>query len=170
MNIVFHTLTGCAAAGLFTGKIEDKTKKNQTVIIYIAVFLIGIMTHGILDFLPHQYPFKADIDIIISLTFFTLFLIFIQPKFILLFCVSFFGSIFPDLVDIGPRIIKELLGISVPSFAYKIFPWHTAKYSGSIFTGEFDQSSNFLHLAVMFITTAAIFIRFDKYSRFGKGK
>lgn len=167
MNIIFHTLTGTAVAGIVATTLTRWPNNKAYLKACLAVFILTVLAHGLLDHLPHQYPFKARFDIGMSLAFFTLVAALSRPRFVLLFTVAFFGSVFPDLIDLGPQMVNQFLGTSLPTAAHKVFPWHRPEYSGSIFTHTLNQLSNFLHLLVVFMTTAMIIATHRAYSRWG---
>lgn len=58
--------------------------------------------------------------------------------------VCFIGSLFPDLIDLGPAIANKYLGLSLPVF--KVFPWHWQEHSGSIYDGSRATESLLCHL------------------------
>jgi len=124
----------------------------------VLAFLIGIVVHGILDITPHQYPFRTRIDILISTLFFIVSIMLIRPKFIPLFGAAFLGSILPDLVNLGPQIFNQFFETSFPVLKFKIFPWHRAEYSGSIYDNSRTELSYTFHIMLVFLSSALILL------------
>lgn len=124
----------------------------------VAAFIIGIVIHGILDITPHQYPLRARIDILISIVFFVVSIMLIRPKIIPLFGAAFLGSIFPDLVDLGPQMFNQFFETSFPVLKFKIFPWHSAEYSGSIYDNSRTGLSHTFHIMLVFLSSALILL------------
>jgi hypothetical protein len=156
MNILFHTTTALSIAVLLTDtrKIEHSTNPKKVFAISILAFVVGIISHGALDYLPHCYPINSKIDaiagliMIISVTWLT------NKKYRLIIGLAFAGCIFPDLVDHLPSILNKEFGFSLPIFE-KIFPWHVKEYSGSIYSGNCNISN--LNHALLLLTIAIVF-------------
>ncbi len=146
MNVLFHTITGSTLATVISSK---KYPKHFKVKILFLGFLLGILSHGILDFIPHQYPISSKIDVFASVVFIASVLLSTKTPNRLIFAFCFLGTIFPDLIDLGPQIVNKLIGINLPTF--KIFPWHRPQYSGSIFDGSHALLSNIIHLIVILL-------------------
>lgn len=143
MNVTFHTLTSLAvAAALSTRQTKPVAKElfgfSDVPLLSIG-FAAGVMIHGLLDYVPHTYPIKSSIDVILSLGIFFVTMIFVQKRYRILAAVCFLGAIFPDLVDLGPAILNKQLAWHLP--VVKIFPWHWPQYSGSIYDGSRRLSS-----------------------------
>lgn len=141
MNVLFHTSAaiGTIALSVSNDSVEDKIFSKNNIKRGVNFFFgIGIISHGVLDFIPHCYPINSKIDAIISLIIIlaSIFSSNKQNKFLV--TLIFLGSIFPDLIDLSPQIIEKYLGINMPNFE-KIFPWHFHENSGSIYN---DNCSN----------------------------
>jgi hypothetical protein len=151
MNIIFHTLTGLATTAVLssTDKGADPSGwKMQWHSWMLALgFIAGILVHGLLDISPHCYPIKSTTDLALSLLFFIILFIIVCPRYRLLLCISFIGSVLPDIVDLGPAMLNRRLGWSLP--VAKIFPWHWHRFSGSIYDGSRGAISVLCHLAVI---------------------
>lgn len=148
MNVTFHTVGSIATAAILSLNPTEKLNSFSALKRYVIGFLVGIFIHGVLDFLPHNYPITSTFDVIFALSIFILSLFLAQ---IILICFS--GAIFPDLVDLSAGIANKHLGIPVPQLDYKVFPWHWKEYSGSIYDGSrFIESAIFhiLHLLICF--------------------
>ena len=55
MNVLFHIATGLSTAVLLTDTNEINENSNYRKILLIALFgfVIGIISHGALDYIPH---------------------------------------------------------------------------------------------------------------------
>ena len=151
MNVVFHVLVGVVVSSFCASQVNtinrSKLKINS---ILVSGFLVSLFSHGLLDLLPHTYPFDGIIDLILAGAVFGISLLLIKPKYfgILTVCVS--GSIVPDLIDLGPSLLNKFFSINLP--VIKFFPWHWAKYSGSIYADSSKIWLSFLmHLLVLLV-------------------
>lgn len=148
MNVIFHTLASVATAAVLSTQLKEKKPINSITGLTILVigFTTGILLHGLLDWIPHQYPLPSVLDVVVSLILFSI--IFLrahnEARWILFAC--FLGAIFPDLVDLGPAILNRQMQLHLPTA--KIFPWHWKEYSGSIYDGSRHWLSIFNHLVV----------------------
>ena len=79
----------------------------------------------------NSYPIRSAIDVTLSLALFIAILLFVRSRHWLLLGVCFGGRIFPDVVDLGPAIVNERMGWSLP--VVKLFPWHWGVNSGSVY-------------------------------------
>lgn len=131
MNVLFHTTTAFGIAVLFT---HTKSKK-PSIATGIFIFMIGILSHGILDTIPHCYPIPSKIDASLGLLMITIVSWRCNKKYRILVLSSFIGCIAPDLIDLSPAIINKQLGWSLPVFD-KVFPWHFKQFSGSVYTHD----------------------------------
>jgi hypothetical protein len=106
-------------------------------------FVAGIVEHGVMDYVPHSYPIPSAVDVVISIALFMVAVAQTKPQFRVLVTACFIGSIFPDLVDLGPRILNHHLGWALPTVS--IFPWHWPQYSGSLYDGAMRAQSAVSH-------------------------
>lgn len=161
MNVIFHTLASVATAAVLSARLEEREPVHSTkgLTILVSGFTVGILLHGLLDSIPHQYPLPSLLDVVVSLALF--FIVFVlsrkEARWILSAC--FLGAIFPDLVDLGPAIVNQKMQWHLPTV--KIFPWHWKEYSGSIFDGSRRWLSVLNHLVVAG-TSAFLILRFRK--------
>ena len=150
MNVTFHTLAGLATAAIISPRItsEDSPRSfaRQDLFWLSIGFASGVLTHGLLDYAPHAYPFKSAIDVLVGLVLFCVALSVARRRYRLLLVVCFVGCIFPDVIDLGPAIVNKRTGWSLP--VVKIFPWHWREYSGSIYDGSRAVESFLYHLIV----------------------
>ena len=156
VNVIFHTLASVATAAVLSTQLKEKKPINSTAGLTILVigFTTGILLHGLLDWIPHQYPLPSVLDVVVSLILFSMIFIFAhrEARWILFAC--FLGAIFPDLVDLGPAILNRQMQLHLPTV--KIFPWHWKEYSGSIYDGSRRWLSILNHLVVTGMTGCLI--------------
>jgi len=146
MNVLFHTTTAIGIVALLTNtnKIERTKYSIQTGII---VFIVGILSHGILDYIPHCYPIPSKLDVLLGSLMILTGVVLSNKRYRMIVALAFLGSIIPDLIDLSPAIMNKQLGWQLPIFN-KIFPWHLKAYSGSIYTGQCTIST-INHLVLM---------------------
>lgn len=156
MNVFFHVTTaiGIVAIVTDTNKIQSA---RDTIIPALSGFLMGLVIHGVLDYMPHCYPFAAKVDMIISLLIIIIAFVLANKKYYLIWLFSFLGSVFPDIIDLLPSILDKYLNLNL-SISEKVFPWHWNEYSGSIFTGQ-DTVSDINHLLVIVVTFVVCWCR-----------
>ena len=155
MNVIFHTLASVASAAVLTVQLKDKPINSTTGLTILAIgFTAGILLHGLLDWLPHQYPLPSVLDVGVSLILFSIVVMLARrgARWILLIC--FLGSVFPDLVDLGPAILNKQMQLHLPTA--KVFPWHWKEHSGSIYDGSRHWLSILNHLVVAGISGCLI--------------
>ncbi len=160
MNATFHTLAGLAAAAVLSSRHQVRGSALFVAaadLPLLAVgFILGVLTHGLLDFAPHSYPIKSPADVALSLALFTTAFVFAKRRNWLLLGVCFLGSISPDLVDLGPAQFNKRLGWSLP--VVKCFPWHWPQHSGSIYDGSRGLASFFCHLVLVGTSAGFVYV------------
>ncbi len=141
MNVLFHTTT---AIGIAVGLSDTRTTNIQQIRNNIqtssVAFIIGIIAHGALDYIPHCYPINSKMDVALGLTIMLAFSWFVSRPYKLIIFSGFLGSLFPDIVDHLPNILNRHLDFNLP-VGNKIFPWHWSEYSGSIYSGICNVST-----------------------------
>lgn len=153
MNVIFHVMTAISLGGIAAKGSKPQKIRVRTVVL---IFIVGILLHGLLDVLPHQYPLPKSIDVTVSTLTMVIILSFLKANQIrIIFATAFLGSIFPDLVDFGPVLMNRLFGMNIPTF--KIFPWHWDRFSGSIMGGGYNLKSLISHAAVILINVLIFF-------------
>lgn len=159
MNVTFHTLTALATAAFLSSRDVNPAPRQFThdrLLIQAVGFATGVLVHGMLDYVPHSYPIQSGLDVVISLTLFAVAVIFAKPRHRALVGACFLGSIFPDLVDLGPAIVNKSLGWSLP--VVKIFPWHWPQFSGSVYDGRKAIVLLLCHLVVVGLSVSALYV------------
>jgi hypothetical protein len=174
MNVTFHALGSFAVAAVLSLKAAESEffgLKNSSTWLKMAIgFVAGILIHGILDFLPHQYPLRSKFDVIFALGLLALTVFLAQKQNRLLILVCFGGAIFSDIIDLSAEIVNKYLGISIPHLPFKIFPWHWKEYSGSIYDGSQAVESNIYHILVLLICLGLLHAYRKRFFRFWKIK
>lgn len=153
MNVTFHTLAALGTAAVLSSRSANREPQQDPAsdrFLSVIGFAAGVIVHGLLDYIPHTYPIKSGVDVILSLGLFTVAVIFATRSHRLLIGACFLGSIFPDLIDQGPAIVNKHLGWSLP--VVKIFPWHWPRYSGSIYGRTMTFVSALSHVLVVSIS------------------
>jgi hypothetical protein len=138
MNVTFHTAGALATAAFLSStqarKASGGSAPRHTLLIAVIGFAAGVVEHGAMDYVPHSYPIPSGIDVVVSITLFIFALAWTRPQFRVLVTACFIGSIFPDLVDLGPPILNRYLGWTLPTI--KVFPWHSAILGFSLSRSE----------------------------------
>jgi hypothetical protein len=159
LNVTFHTLGAVATAAVLTLTPNEKWRSFSAVKKYAAGFVAGILVHGILDILPHNYPFDPKLDIVLALLLFFLVFVMAQKQNLILLVICFAGCLLPDVIDLGPAIANKYFRLPVLQLSFKIFPWHFAEYSGSIYDGSSRSiESTIYHSVFSLICAILIFI------------
>lgn len=166
MNVTFHAFGSFAAAAVLSlGKSED-WRSRSTLKKHFIGFAAGVIAHGALDYLPHQYPLASKIDVALALLLFLLFLAVSHRRNFLLVLICFAGGIFPDVIDLGPAIAAKHLGIPIPQIPFRVFPWHLKQYSGSIYDGSRAVESAIYHISVLLIGFGLLYAYRKRIFRF----
>lgn len=150
MNVIFHTITAISISVL----IIDEDRHVNTRWLIVIAFMIGIIVHGFLDYIPHCYPINSKLDVILGLMIIIVFSWMIKKPYRLVVLFSFIGSVFPDIVDLLPAILNKYIGLHLPIYQ-KIFPW--PEYSGSIYNKDCSISTLNHILLIVLLTTIFIF-------------
>ncbi|RYE26361.1 MAG: hypothetical protein EOP51_00865 [Sphingobacteriales bacterium] len=108
MNVTFHILSSIAIVGGFTDTYRfpqlNTVKKLAT---FIAIFSLGVISHGTLDYIPHAYPINSKADALIG-TSLIIGLTFLADKpFKHIVLATAISTILPDLIDLLPPIIDK---------------------------------------------------------------
>jgi hypothetical protein len=150
MNIVFH----CVAATGILAVAAGTLKKSDFKILIPSLLVLGIISHGALDYIPHQYPIISLIDVLGGLFFIFVVLFFVHSSFWLPIIACYGGSILPDIIDHTPEISNKFLHTNLPVLK-NIFPWHWHDYSGSLY-GVGAIVSDINHLCLIFFVIVIV--------------
>ncbi len=134
MNELFHVISsiGIAASLADTEAAEDTGSLRHQLPAVVFSFSAGIISHAFLDYIPHTYPIKSKVDVIVSIIAVSILLILTRKSYRLVVASSILGCILPDIIDIGPRMLNAYFGLAVPIHGL-FFPWHWKSYSGSLY-------------------------------------
>jgi len=163
VNVTFHTMLALGTAAVLSSMHRVTPSVGSfnrgTTLLPVIGFSIGILFHGVIDYLPHSYPIPSRIDIVLSLALAALAIAMSKPQNRLLVLACYLGCIFPDVVDLGPPAINRLFDWKLPMF--KISPWHWPQYSGSIYDGTRQWESCSLHVVVVALSIGS-FVRYRR--------
>lgn len=158
MNELFHVLSavGISAMVTDTEAVDDKGGLQNRVSTTLYAFSAGIIAHALLDCLPHTYPIRSKPDVIVSIVLAASLIIFSKKPYRLIVAGSLFGCTLPDIIDIGPRMLRAYFGLAVPIHS-QLFPWHWPAYSGSLYdqghtVSAIDHGLFFALLMIVFLT------------------
>lgn len=155
MNVLFHLTAGVA---IVSGLIKNKPSGIKYTWLRPSMgFVLGVLSHGVLDCIPHCYPIHSKIDVGLSLGIILAAMYRVVSKYKWLMSATMFGCIFPDIFDLGPKILHKNLGIKLWEMN-NVFPWHQAHYSGSIYQGSCTLSTMY-HFLVILVCGLVIFTR-----------
>lgn len=157
MNVTFHAIGSFATVAVLSLNPAESWRSASAFKKYLIGFVVGILVHGVLDFLPHQYPLPSKIDVVLASLLLPLFLLISQKQNFFLILACFAGSVFPDVIDLGPVIVDKYLHISLPQLSFRMFPWHLKEYSGSIYDGSRLFESNLYHILFSLICFSLIY-------------
>ncbi|MCB2300052.1 hypothetical protein [Clostridium tagluense] len=79
MNLIFHTVFSISTAPICAKKIAEGNKPLKFLTLGFVGNIIG---HGIMDLIPHDYPFARNTDILISFGIFFLSMIFVKKEYV----------------------------------------------------------------------------------------
>jgi hypothetical protein len=136
MNVTFHALAAAGIAHIAATRLEASRGwlcRSGGWVLGSAICL-SILSHGVLDGLKHGYPLRAAPDVLLAGLLVIGWCLCVRRRFFLLFTCTFLASFAPDIVDLGPKILRSAAGISTPmAGADPVFPWHWPDGSGSMY-------------------------------------
>jgi hypothetical protein len=131
LNIAFHTLAALAIGQSAACRLQVAQRRWQRIAIGVVTFLLGVMSHGVLDGLPHEYPFRWPAETVLITVLLVTWMVIIQPRYRGLLLIAVAGALLPDVIDHVPRDLNRHLGTHLPELP-KLFPWHHRGGSGSL--------------------------------------
>lgn len=170
MNVLFHTTTAIGVAVLLTDTNRLQTAPAKKILATgVFAFLLGILAHGALDYVPHCYPLPSKVDAVLGLAMILGLLWRTNPPYRLVMGLACLGCVFPDVIDLSPAILNKYAGFSLPVYG-NLFPWHWKAYSGSLYTADCSVSTA-NHVCVVFmVATVCWFRRSDMLTVFNMKK
>ena len=131
MNVAFHALAALAIGQTAACRAATATRPGARAAIAVVAFVLGVMSHGVLDGLPHEYPFRALGDTLTSLALVTTWMAITRPGYRMLPIIALAGALLPDVIDHVPEDLNRHLGTHFPVLP-NLFPWHHRGGSGSL--------------------------------------
>jgi hypothetical protein len=164
MNVIFHTTVALGTAVLVTDteRIGANPAVRKVVPAALSAFVAGIISHGVLDYVPHCYPVNSKVDAVVALVMIVAATWFAHGAYRAIVGLSFLGSVFPDLIDLGPKIVNRQLnlGLTLPD---NMFPWHWHAWSGSVYSGDCHVST-LNHFLLVFTVALVVWFRRTDFS------
>jgi hypothetical protein len=137
MNVTFHALVAIGIAHVAAARLDSS---HDGVFIRADLWVLGmatglaVLSHGVLDGLKHGYPIRPAPDVLCACLLAAGWCFAVRRRFALLFASVILASFAPDLVDLGPRMLRSATGIGTPmADAAPVFPWHWPDGSGSMY-------------------------------------
>ncbi len=161
MNVLFHVTTALSLAVILTDTQTHppSAPMRRAIPLAMAAFVVGIASHGALDYIPHRYPVNNYLDVILGALIILLSLLFIRNAYRPIVTAACLGSILPDLVDVLPWVMRYQLGITwFPFTHFKVFPWHWGGHSGSLYEGH-QLVSGINHVLLLFAIVSILYFR-----------
>jgi hypothetical protein len=137
MNVTFHVLAGAGIEHVAAVQIQSSKDvwfcRSDLPALGAAISL-GVLSHGVLDGLKHGYPLRPETDVLCGSLLALFWYLFIHRRYRLLFASVMLASLAPDIVDLGPRILRSTIGLWTPlADLGPLFPWHWPDGSGSMY-------------------------------------
>jgi hypothetical protein len=165
VNVSFHALAGIAIAHETGGRLGEISAfpaphggPPSAARAWSTAFGLAVLSHGILDGLPHYYPLGTWLDAAVSTALVAIWLVRIRPVLRVPLLVMCLAAISPDIIDHVPRDLNRHLGLHLPELP-KLFPWHWRTGSGSMpgTTGPLWRESMTNHGIVVAFCAVVIF-------------
>jgi len=137
MNVTFHALAAIGIAHMAAIRLESSREGwfyRTDVRVLGSAITLGVLSHGVLDGLKHGYPIQTVPDVLCASVLVICWCLCVHRRFFLLFASVSLASFAPDIVDLGPRMLRFATGTWTPIFsAAPLFPWHWPDGSGSMY-------------------------------------
>jgi hypothetical protein len=157
MNVTFHELAAIAIAQETAAGIQARPGRHVRW-TWAGAVALGVLSHGVLDAIPHYYPLPSPVDAVLSIARVAGWC-WLVPRWmrvpLLLVCL---GALLPDIVDLLPGDLRRLYGVHLPVWP-RVFPWHWPAGSGSHrgrLVGPYWFVSLVNHLIVLAFCAASI--------------
>ncbi|HEX8274637.1 MAG TPA: hypothetical protein VF615_18515 [Longimicrobiaceae bacterium] len=140
MNVCFHVLTagGIAHVAAMRMALPSASPAQATPVagLVAAAATAAVLSHGVLDGLKHGYPIDPALDVVAGAVVALVWCAAVQRRYLVLFLLVMAGSLAPDVIDLGPSLVRSALGFQVTSGERAhFFPWHWEDGSGSMYPG-----------------------------------
>jgi hypothetical protein len=126
MNVTFHALTAVAIAHIAAIRLDPSREGwfyRSDVWALGSAITLGVLSHGVLDGLKHGYPLETMPDVLCAGVLAGCWCLCVRRRYFLLFTSVSLASFFPDIVDLGPRMLRSATGIWTPMLdAAPLFP------------------------------------------------
>jgi hypothetical protein len=137
MNVTFHALAAVGIAHVAAIRLDssrDRWFQRSDVWVLGSAIFLGVLSHGVLDGLKHGYPIQSLPDVLCAGLLAVCWCLCVRRRFLLLFASVILASFAPDVVDLGPRMLRSAIGIWTPMVDVgPLFPWHWPDGSGSMY-------------------------------------
>jgi hypothetical protein len=164
MNVIFHSALSIGISAAVINPITIEKENNLTTVKLISIlFCLGIISHGLLDIIPHCYPINSKIDFLISLFIICTTILCLNKRYRVLVAFSFIGALFPDIIDLSIPILNKYAYLNLPVHE-NYFPWHWKYYSGSIYSSDCTKSSIYQAILLASIIIVCYLNRWKYYS------
>jgi len=159
MNITFHSFAAFATGTALAARMPERSGANPASrserspgllrdLPWLAAGLVGnVLLHGAMDLSPHSYPIPWRLDILGGIMLIAVVMARVQPRYRLVFAAVFLGELLPDLVDQGPGLLNQLLGLHLPEREY--FGFHSLRHAVAAALGHEVLLSVLSHLVVL---------------------
>lgn len=174
--VTVHALAAAGIAHVASTRLapsHDGWFCRSDAMVLGSAFCLAVLSHGVLDGLKHGYPLRSAPDVVVAAVMATAWCLCVRRRFLFLFAAVFFASFMPDVVDLGPGMLRSATGVSTPTAgAAAVFPWHWPDGSGSVYpmsstapdrTRILDTGRNIViswvnHLIIIAFATTGIFM------------
>lgn len=133
MNVSFHALTSLAIGHASAPHLERASSRWRAAAVVATACTLGLASHGVLDGLRHAYPLPSLADVVLAAVLGLGWIGLVRPEFRVLFALVFASAVIPDVVDLGPALAAQHLGLALPQLPVRPFPWHWREGSGSLY-------------------------------------
>src|SRR5215470_1388274 len=137
MVVTFHALTAAGIAHVAATRMRtsrDGCLFSSDLPVLGTAVCLGVLSHGVLDGLKHGYPIRPVPDIVFASFLAVCWCLLVHRRFSLLFAAVFLASFTPDILDLGPRMLRSITGMWTPTVDVSpLFPWHWPDGSGSMY-------------------------------------
>lgn len=166
MNITFHVLLGFTETVFIAKTMKDPDsdklyQKGDWIPIAVG-FVLGVFTHGLVDWIYHRYPIPAIPDVLIAGVLWIGIPFLLKRRWWLIYAFTSLGNVIPDLIDHGIQALNFVTDTGLKQIT--VFPWHRREISSDLFH-EFPYTSQILHVIVIILISVSLLIGFKSIFR-----